>query len=101
MIASQVLEYPDIVRRIVEEGHEIGVHTYTHPQFTDIIALRLRLILATFFGFSDFDNRSLPSCDFTKIRRAGRVFIDAGPLIVMSNISSKSLSGMGLSVQAE
>ena len=24
-------EYPDLVRRIVEEGHEIGNHTYYHP----------------------------------------------------------------------
>ena len=27
---SQVLEYPDIVRRMVAEGHEIGNHTFSH-----------------------------------------------------------------------
>ncbi|MDH3975746.1 MAG: polysaccharide deacetylase family protein [Deltaproteobacteria bacterium] len=26
--------YPDLVKRIVEEGHEIGNHTYSHPHLT-------------------------------------------------------------------
>ncbi len=29
-------EYPDIVRRIYEEGHIIGNHTYTHLRLTDL-----------------------------------------------------------------
>src|SRR5436189_73834 len=28
--------YPDLVRRIVNEGHEIGNHTYTHPNLGEI-----------------------------------------------------------------
>jgi cellulose synthase/poly-beta-1,6-N-acetylglucosamine synthase-like glycosyltransferase/peptidoglycan/xylan/chitin deacetylase (PgdA/CDA1 family)/spore germination protein YaaH len=28
--------YPDLVRRIVDEGHEIGNHTYTHPNLGEI-----------------------------------------------------------------
>jgi cellulose synthase/poly-beta-1,6-N-acetylglucosamine synthase-like glycosyltransferase/peptidoglycan/xylan/chitin deacetylase (PgdA/CDA1 family) len=31
VIGSQVNEYPDLVRRIVAEGNEVGVHTFTHP----------------------------------------------------------------------
>ena len=31
MVGANMEEYPDIVRRIVEEGHTAGVHTYTHP----------------------------------------------------------------------
>jgi peptidoglycan-N-acetylglucosamine deacetylase len=26
-------QYPDIVRRIAEEGHEVGSHSYSHPYF--------------------------------------------------------------------
>ena len=31
MVGANMEQYPDIVRRIVEEGHTAGVHTYTHP----------------------------------------------------------------------
>jgi peptidoglycan/xylan/chitin deacetylase (PgdA/CDA1 family) len=31
VIGQNVVQYPDIARRIVEEGHEIGNHSYTHP----------------------------------------------------------------------
>lgn len=30
MIGEHVAKYPDIARRLVEEGHDIGNHTYTH-----------------------------------------------------------------------
>jgi peptidoglycan/xylan/chitin deacetylase (PgdA/CDA1 family) len=29
-------ENPDLVRRIAEEGHEIGNHTYSHPRLTEL-----------------------------------------------------------------
>jgi cellulose synthase/poly-beta-1,6-N-acetylglucosamine synthase-like glycosyltransferase/peptidoglycan/xylan/chitin deacetylase (PgdA/CDA1 family) len=31
LVGSRAELYPDLVRRIVREGHEIGNHTYTHP----------------------------------------------------------------------
>ena len=31
VIGALVNRYPDIVRRIVDEGHELGNHTYRHP----------------------------------------------------------------------
>jgi cellulose synthase/poly-beta-1,6-N-acetylglucosamine synthase-like glycosyltransferase/peptidoglycan/xylan/chitin deacetylase (PgdA/CDA1 family) len=34
LIGSQALRYPDIVRREVDEGHEIGNHSFTHPDLT-------------------------------------------------------------------
>jgi len=34
LVGENVKRYPAIVRRIVEEGHEIGNHTYTHPILT-------------------------------------------------------------------
>ena len=31
LVGSRAELYPDLVRRIVREGHEVGNHTYTHP----------------------------------------------------------------------
>lgn len=36
LIGARVRERPDEVRRIVEDGHEIGSHTLTHPRLTEI-----------------------------------------------------------------
>ncbi|MET7469767.1 bifunctional polysaccharide deacetylase/glycosyltransferase family 2 protein [Micromonospora sp. NPDC005222] len=36
VIGSQVVRNPDVTRRLVAEGHELGVHTFTHP---DLAAL--------------------------------------------------------------
>jgi len=33
MVGRQVERYPDIARRIVGEGHEIGNHSYSHPLY--------------------------------------------------------------------
>ncbi|MBW8793253.1 MAG: polysaccharide deacetylase family protein [Streptomyces sp.] len=33
---GHISKYPDILRRIAEEGHEIGNHTWTHPRLTDL-----------------------------------------------------------------
>ncbi|MFF8811458.1 polysaccharide deacetylase family protein [Streptomyces pactum] len=32
---NHVVRYPDVVRRIAEEGHEVANHTWTHPRLTD------------------------------------------------------------------
>ncbi|MEV5802338.1 bifunctional polysaccharide deacetylase/glycosyltransferase family 2 protein [Streptomyces collinus] len=31
VVGTQVVAHPDLVRRIVADGHEIGIHTFTHP----------------------------------------------------------------------
>jgi peptidoglycan/xylan/chitin deacetylase (PgdA/CDA1 family) len=36
LIGQRVRQRPDDVRRIVEERHEIGSHTMTHPRLTEI-----------------------------------------------------------------
>jgi len=33
MLGRQVDQYPKIARRVVESGHEIGNHSYSHPMF--------------------------------------------------------------------
>jgi peptidoglycan-N-acetylglucosamine deacetylase len=45
MVGKKVDENPDILRRIYAEGHEIGVHTYTHPNLAEVSDERVRLEL--------------------------------------------------------
>ena len=41
VIGEKVEAHPDIARRIVEEGHEIANHTWTHPVLSKISAARV------------------------------------------------------------
>jgi peptidoglycan-N-acetylglucosamine deacetylase len=36
VIGDRVRERPGLVRRIVDEGHEVGSHTLTHPRLTEV-----------------------------------------------------------------
>jgi peptidoglycan/xylan/chitin deacetylase (PgdA/CDA1 family) len=36
MIGINVVAHPEIVRRVLAEGHEIGNHTWTHPQLSKL-----------------------------------------------------------------
>ena len=45
MVGSQMEKYPGLVRRIVREGHEIGVHTYTHPNLALVSEERAKIEL--------------------------------------------------------
>lgn len=31
MVGSAIARYPDLARRVVREGHSVGMHSYTHP----------------------------------------------------------------------
>ncbi|WP_431043370.1 polysaccharide deacetylase family protein [Streptomyces sp. P1-3] len=39
---NHVLKYPDVVRRIAREGHEVANHTWTHQVLTDLDADEIR-----------------------------------------------------------
>lgn len=41
VIGVMVRSYPDILRRIVDEGHEIGNHSYRHPNLANLSNSRL------------------------------------------------------------
>lgn len=41
VLGQRVVEHPGIVRRMVDEGHEIGNHTWNHPSLTKISSSRL------------------------------------------------------------
>lgn len=34
LVGTNIESHPDIVRRILAEGHEIGIHTYSHPNLS-------------------------------------------------------------------
>ncbi|MEV6931974.1 polysaccharide deacetylase family protein, partial [Dactylosporangium sp. NPDC051485] len=45
VVGAQVNRYPQLVRRMVAEGHEVGVHTFTHPDLAAQPVWRQRLEL--------------------------------------------------------
>lgn len=45
VIGSKVNEHPDLTRRILAEGHEIGLHTFTHIELSAVPAWRRSLEL--------------------------------------------------------
>jgi len=45
VIGTQVASRPELLRRIVADGSEVGVHTYTHPDLGAVSAWRERLEL--------------------------------------------------------
>ncbi|MEV8503860.1 bifunctional polysaccharide deacetylase/glycosyltransferase family 2 protein [Actinoplanes sp. NPDC051475] len=46
VVGAKVAEHPELARRIVAEGHELGVHTYSHAELAAIPAWRQRAELA-------------------------------------------------------
>lgn len=47
MVGTNVEEYPDIVKRVYDEGHEIGTHSWDH---TDLMTLSLDEIMTNQYG---------------------------------------------------
>jgi peptidoglycan/xylan/chitin deacetylase (PgdA/CDA1 family)/spore germination protein YaaH/GT2 family glycosyltransferase len=47
MIGSQLIDYPELARRVYAEGHEIGSHSFTHPDMAHVGEERVRLELST------------------------------------------------------
>jgi cellulose synthase/poly-beta-1,6-N-acetylglucosamine synthase-like glycosyltransferase/peptidoglycan/xylan/chitin deacetylase (PgdA/CDA1 family) len=46
VIGSKVNEHPDLTRRILAEGHEIGAHTFSHAELVAVPAWRRRMEMA-------------------------------------------------------
>ncbi|GLY01622.1 bifunctional polysaccharide deacetylase/glycosyltransferase family 2 protein [Actinoplanes sp. NBRC 101535] len=34
MIGSEISKYPDLVEQVLDQGHEVGIHTFTHPDLS-------------------------------------------------------------------
>ncbi|MFG6665389.1 bifunctional polysaccharide deacetylase/glycosyltransferase family 2 protein [Sulfitobacter sp. 916] len=43
VLGSSALASPELVRRILAEGHELGSHTYSHPNMAEISASRAKM----------------------------------------------------------
>jgi peptidoglycan/xylan/chitin deacetylase (PgdA/CDA1 family) len=39
---DNVIQYPDVIRRAIAEGHVIGNHTWSHPDLADLSAAEIR-----------------------------------------------------------
>uniref|UniRef100_A0A6C0CSX2 NodB homology domain-containing protein n=1 Tax=viral metagenome TaxID=1070528 RepID=A0A6C0CSX2_9ZZZZ len=48
LIGQNVQTYPALVQRIVDEGHQIGSHTYTHPWLKDLTTDQIRSEMLSF-----------------------------------------------------
>ncbi|CAK0765034.1 poly-beta-1,6-N-acetyl-D-glucosamine synthase [Gammaproteobacteria bacterium] len=46
IIGSNAQQHPDLLRRMFDEGHEIGNHTFTHPNIATIPTLQFQLELS-------------------------------------------------------
>jgi len=59
LVGRQAEDYPGLVRRIVDEGHEIGSHTYTHANLSAISKEQISIELnATQFLLESITGRS-------------------------------------------
>ncbi|MFZ5776005.1 MAG: polysaccharide deacetylase family protein [Thermodesulfobacteriota bacterium] len=36
MVGGKMEDHPELVRRVVAEGHEVGIHTYAHPNIAEV-----------------------------------------------------------------
>ncbi len=45
VVGMNAKQYPDLLRRIVDEGHEIGSHTFTHPNISKVSPKQLQFEL--------------------------------------------------------
>ncbi|MBT8226726.1 MAG: bifunctional polysaccharide deacetylase/glycosyltransferase family 2 protein [Dactylosporangium sp.] len=46
VLGKQVTKEPDIMRSMVREGHEIGIHTFTHPDLSQLAEWRRNIELS-------------------------------------------------------
>ncbi|GGT48886.1 bi-functional transferase/deacetylase [Streptomyces kurssanovii] len=101
LTGTQVAAHPDLVRRIHDEGHQIGSHTYTDADLAQISAVRARLELAltqnTLAGTAGTGTRllRLPHTGETGSLcadqwDAGRRAIDDGYVLVAADAADRS-----------
>ena len=105
VIGSRVADRPDLIRRMRAEGHEVGVHTYTHANLANVGAWRVRmeldqteLSLAAASGYTTDLLRppyssvvdAVTSADWQALRRAGNY------RVVFTNLDTKDWAKPGV-----
>ena len=108
LVGSQAETYPGLVRRIIDEGHEIGNHTYTHPNLGQISAKQIEIELnATQWLIESITGRSTTlfrppyNADSRPTRVAElsplkQVQDDLGYLIVLENVDPEDWARPGV-----
>ncbi|KOX03959.1 bi-functional transferase/deacetylase [Micromonospora sp. NRRL B-16802] len=107
VLGSQVSRHPDAARSLVAGGHEVGVHTFTHPQLAELPAWRrqleygrTQLVVAAVTGvrtplirfpYSSHAN-AIDNRDWPVVRSAG----DLGYLTVLNDTDSKDWARPGV-----
>ncbi|MFI5954894.1 glycosyltransferase [Cryptosporangium sp. NPDC051539] len=43
VLGSNVTKYPGLIKRMVDEGHEVGIHSFTHPEMSEMSAWERQL----------------------------------------------------------
>jgi cellulose synthase/poly-beta-1,6-N-acetylglucosamine synthase-like glycosyltransferase/peptidoglycan/xylan/chitin deacetylase (PgdA/CDA1 family) len=109
LVGARAEEYPDLVRRIVAEGHEIGNHTYYHPNLAlcwpEHIRVELnatQLLLETITGRSTTLFRPPYAADTSPSKITELVPLelarDLGYLVVLENIDPQDWARPGADV---
>ncbi len=106
-VGAQVARHPDIARRIVEDGNEIGVHTFSHPELDAIPQWRrtaeygqAQLAIAGATGVKtsllrppySSSNNAVTDADWQVMRQIGA----DGYLIVLENLDSDDWARPGV-----
>ncbi|MEO6125437.1 MAG: bifunctional polysaccharide deacetylase/glycosyltransferase family 2 protein [Ilumatobacteraceae bacterium] len=100
LVGSAVLDNPDLSQRIVREGHEIGAHTLTHADVTDLSGwlrnLQLSLTQTALAGATGRRTAlfrppysSTPENVTVRQLEAYKTVADQGYLIVLSDVDSE------------
>ncbi|MEV7214299.1 bifunctional polysaccharide deacetylase/glycosyltransferase family 2 protein [Kitasatospora cineracea] len=107
VVGTQVADHPELARRILAEGHQLGIHTFTHADLGRIApwrrSLELReaqLAVAGATGTTtallrppySSTNDALTDADWQAVRQAGR----AGYLTVLTTLDSEDWQRPGV-----
>ena len=110
LVGSQAEQYPGIVKRIVDEGHLVGNHTYTHANLAEIPSDQVEIelnatqrLIESITGRSTtlfrppYEADSHPS-NLAELTPLKQVQDDLGYLIVMENIDPEDWARPGTDV---
>ena len=107
VIGTQAAAHPDLIRRIRDEGHQIGVHTFTHANLGAVSAWRrslelreTQLVLAGTAGITtpllrppySSDGRAVTSAEWAAISHAREL----GYLTVLTTLNSRDWQRPGV-----
>lgn len=86
MIGEQLEKHPEVAKLVAEKGHEIGNHTYTHPNLTELseadahkelaqteskieelIGAKPTIMRPPFFGFNEYVQKVVDQFDYPVI----------------------------------